>query len=106
MTVRYFTSPNDANHRNKHAIVNEDKTIEFFAFPYQEYSARKGRTSASVNSFIGIPEGRIWVANIWDCLPNGKSDPICSKSFSDKDEAFEFAYRKISEKEQKWMTNF
>ena len=47
--VWYWTSPNDANHKNSHA---EASGIEFFKFPYSPFmSDHVGKYSAHVSSF-------------------------------------------------------
>lgn len=94
MTVRYWSSHNDANHNNSHA---ECQGIEFFAFPYQSYYARVGNTSAMVGNLGGN-----WGATVYDCQPDGRTKYFANKGFGkqDKDAAFEYAATQVLEREK------
>jgi hypothetical protein len=84
--VKHWTTPNDANHSNRHAECNG---VEFFAFPYQNYSARVGNLLAVVSKYNHSLSG--FGVRILDCLPNGSNLPKSSAFFASIDEAFEHA---------------
>lgn len=88
MDIKYFTSPNDMNHRNEHALINNH--IEFFKFPYQSYNARYNNTAGTVSHNMGI-----WYVSIWKCLPTGKEEPLNHSHFENKDDAFLWAYSQL-----------
>ena len=81
--VKHWTTPNDENHSNRHAECNG---VEFFAFPYQNYSARVGNLLAVVSNLMGKNSVRIL-----DCLLNGANATKSSAFFASMDEAFEYA---------------
>jgi hypothetical protein len=89
MNIKYFTSniPGDKNHKNEHALINDH--IEFCKFPYQSYKARYNNISCVVSQNMGI-----WYASSWECLQDGsgKSNPLNSAQFDNKDDAFTWAY--------------
>lgn len=92
MDIKYFTSkiPNDQNHVNEHALINND--IEFVKFPYSFYYGRKLNKHAEINYNCGV-----WYVSIWNCLETGKCLPLNNRQFKIKDNAFIFAYNSINE---------
>jgi hypothetical protein len=106
MAVRYFTTsiPGDLNHRNKHAVVDEDESLEFFAFPYQPYSARLGNYAATIGNYHKRIDGEyteVWSANTRRSHPDGTSAPLKSHHSADKDSVFEWAYNELIENNKK-----
>jgi hypothetical protein len=94
--VLHCTSPNDANHRNRHAEANG---VEFFAFPYQSLYARVDWKSAIVSDSFLMTEGdgekrkliTRFSASRLDVFPDGSSKCIDQKHFKTHDEAIIWA---------------
>lgn len=85
--VTYFETPNDANHRNRHAVV---RGIEFFAFPYQAMSCRVGQKTAIVSRDISSQE---YVAVI-----RGGNDAVRAEAhrrFDSQESALHWAAREL-----------
>lgn len=102
MTVDYFTKriPGDANHENQIAIVTTEnnKRLEFYAFPFQPYFVRYKNISASVNKDFTIVNRKvedICYVNVWFSHPDGTSTSIDHQSFANLDDAFEYATKKV-----------
>ena len=78
LPVRKWTTRNDANYSNRHAEVDG---IQFFAFPHQNYYARKGRVSGSVaplyrnGQFIAGVSAKPSMTESQSRWPNGPSGP-------------------------------
>jgi len=101
VTVKHWTSPNDANHSNRHA---EADGIEFFAFPYQNYLARLSDHIAIVADTLQLREIEgakklvtRWSASIRLCHSNGHTTLANWCSFDTEDEAFEWAAKQLIE---------
>lgn len=88
MAVHYFTTPNDPNNVNEHAIVSG---VHFVALPHQSFRARRGNRSASVARSTGP---RI-MANTRICFTDGtgRCAPVEHQRFAttDRDRAFTWA---------------
>lgn len=100
MSVKHWTSPNDANHSNRHA---EADGIEFFAFPYQNYLGRQGDYLAVVGDFTIVRESdgvshcvTRWSAVIKLCQPSGATTNVIWQGFDTQDEAFEWAAEQLT----------
>ena len=91
--VKYWTTRNDANHRNRHAQVGE---VKFFAFPYQSYTSRVGDKLAIVGStFSCCPDTQAvvkrWRVSILACHPDGSNTTVSQHRADSADDAFTWA---------------
>ena len=88
MTVKRWTTPNDANHNNHHAEVGG---VEFFRFPYSPYMGRVGQFTATVSGSIGV--GGWYYAKVFRPNPNRVGDTILvhRERGTDQDEMFTWA---------------
>lgn len=96
--VKYWNSPNDANHKNSHAEV---LGIEFFKFPYSSYmSDHVGKYSAIVSSHMNVSQEtrktcQLWVAAIHEAIGGGFTKVIHRFTNENKDEVFTWAAQQL-----------
>jgi hypothetical protein len=90
--VRYYETVNDANYNNKYMVVSAGEVeVGFMAFPLQSYSGRHNDKSATIGKI-----GDKWYANTFQCLSNGKDEPLEHFETHDKIEAFIWAFEKMT----------